>query len=224
MLVTGTLATFLALGGGIVATARQAWLKEDARAGESAAKTLALQRADDAIREKDAAEEARKLADAARVDAEMRLEEAQAVRKFLQHVIAAARGEVLGRDVTVVDALAHAANAVSKEFEGRPLVEAAVRLALGKTYQSLAMNDEAREQLARALELRVGHLDENHVLIAEARRALGVSHLAAGDFSKAEPLIERAVAGYRRTAPRATESTLPRRWRTSRPSARSAAT
>ena len=131
----------------------------------------------------------------------MRLEEAQAVRKLLQHVIAAARGEVLGRDVTVVDALAHAANAVSKEFEGRPLVEAAVRLALGKTYQSLAMNDEAREQLARALELRVGHLDENHVLIAEARRALGVSHLAAGDFSKAEPLIERAVAGYRERLP-----------------------
>jgi eukaryotic-like serine/threonine-protein kinase len=201
ILVAGFVTTFLALAGGMVATTRQSMLKEEALKGESTAKETAIKRAQDAERAKEAADDARKKADAARLEAEDRLDEAQAVRKVLERTVKAARPEVLGRDVTVLDALEHAGEAVEKEFGDRPKVEATVRIALGKTCQSLGLLEQAKGHLERALELRNQVLPGDHVLVAEANRALGVVHLASGAFADAETLIEKAAGIYRRQLP-----------------------
>ncbi|MGE3618124.1 MAG: tetratricopeptide repeat protein, partial [Gemmatimonadales bacterium] len=104
------------------------------------------------------------LTGAAAVDRAVRAERARAaaaeaaarsrrVTGFLAELLGAPdpwRGD---RDVTVRQLLRQAAARAAADFGDDPGVEAAVRLALGRSFRGLGQVTEAREQLARALEL-----------------------------------------------------------------------
>jgi len=82
-------------------------------------------------------------------------EESKAVQKFLvEDLLAAAQDETrLGREVTVGELLENANDKVGQAFVDQPEVEAAVRLAIAKAYQSLGRYEQSEAQAAKALRL-----------------------------------------------------------------------
>jgi serine/threonine protein kinase len=86
-------------------------------------------------------------------------DQAEAINKFLvDDLLGAARPEGLGRDVLMRTVLDRAARQVETSFPDQPEVEAAVRLAIGDSYRSLSLYEQAEPHLRRALELRREHL------------------------------------------------------------------
>ncbi len=117
--------------------------------------TIGLIREDQARRDAETAERATEVK---RAEAETAQAEATAVVKFFEdRILAAARPKGqrggLGKDVTLRDAIAASVPSLSTGFAGQPLVEARLRLTLGKTYWYLGEPKAAAEQfkLARAI-------------------------------------------------------------------------
>lgn len=79
----------------------------------------------------------------------------EAVRDFLEGMISSADPGALGNDAKIVDALKLAAGEIEPRFRGQPALEADVRGTMGMLFGALSMPDEAREQLERALRLRL---------------------------------------------------------------------
>ena len=99
-------------------------------------------------------EDARSKADAARVEAQAREAEANAVTEFfVNRVFAAARPKGqeggLGVDVSLKDAIDASLPALERGFAAQPRVEARLRLALGQTFNFLAEWGKARDQFER---------------------------------------------------------------------------
>jgi eukaryotic-like serine/threonine-protein kinase len=92
---------------------------------------------------------------------------ARAVNDFLQ-------GDLLGQAhelseasggnpyLTVKEALDRAADRIGERFQDQPLVEAAIRMAIGAAYDRLFERQLALPHLERALKLRKAHLDPGH--------------------------------------------------------------
>ncbi|MCB1045424.1 MAG: tetratricopeptide repeat protein [Acidobacteria bacterium] len=98
--------------------------------------------------------------------------QAQAVNRFLEDMLAAADPENKGIDVKVVDVLEDARQRVDHEFKDNPLEQAAVMHTLAKTYYALG-NYEASQDLAeRSLEARSRLLGETHEDVIEAKLTL----------------------------------------------------
>ncbi len=93
---------------------------------------------------------------------------AAAVTGFLQETIGAADPWQNGRDVSVRETLARAAARVDQSFQGQPLVAAAVRRAIGRTYMELGRYDDARPLLQSALAARTKVLGPQHADVAES--------------------------------------------------------
>jgi serine/threonine protein kinase len=72
-------------------------------------------------------------------------------------------------DLTVREALDRASAKVAERFGDRPLVEAAIRMAIGEAYRGLSECRLATKHLERALELRQAHLGPHH---PETRRSM----------------------------------------------------
>jgi serine/threonine-protein kinase len=108
--------------------------------------------------------------------------------------IAMALDPSLASEVKVRTALDIATEKIGARFEGRPLVEAAIRLAIGRSYEQLGLREQAATQLARAVELRSRVLgaDDPQTLIAECRLGLV---LVADREVEAERHLRRALDG-----------------------------
>jgi serine/threonine protein kinase/tetratricopeptide (TPR) repeat protein len=102
---------------------------------------------------------------AALTDAQRRAMESQAVVDFLVKdlIAAASPGQNQGPKTTVEEVLARAEAKVEGRFAGQPLVEAAIRHALGRSYYELERGDKAAQHLNRAAELRRTHLGSEHL-------------------------------------------------------------
>jgi tetratricopeptide (TPR) repeat protein len=95
---------------------------------------------------------------------------ARAVNDFLQgdllrQVNSAPQDEMEARgnpNLTVKEALDRAAAKVADRFRDQPVVEAAIRTAIGEAYGSVEENRLAAEHLERALKLRQAHLGPHH--------------------------------------------------------------
>jgi len=141
---------------------------------------------------------------AARDAAEARLQTAiaESVNDFLNDDLLAAvapsanRGR--GRDVTMLEALAVAADRIEEEssgggrFANQPLVEASIRLTIANTYRELGEYAAAEPHAVRALDLRLSRLGEEHPASAEAMNALALLRWRQGRLDEAEPLYRRA--------------------------------
>src|SRR5205814_355164 len=83
-------------------------------------------------------------------------------------------------NVTVREALHRASARVGERFRDQPLVEAAIRTAIGEAYSSVGAYRLAAEHLGRAVELLKTHLGQHHqetlhsmALLAQAYQWIG---------------------------------------------------
>jgi serine/threonine-protein kinase len=107
--------------------------------------------------------------------------EAKAVLGFVQEkILAAARPEGilggLGREVTLRKALESSLMAVESSFQGRPLVEAAVRMALGTSFGALGDNATAEQQFQIARKRFTDTLGPNHPDTLSSMNDLALSY------------------------------------------------
>ncbi len=183
----------------IAATAFSAWEAVRATRSEHAA----LQAEASIRRERDRALKAEKQAAEAAREARNQASIAQAIVDFLQNdLLAQAMPENNPRNqrVTVEDVLHRAAARIAGKFDRQPEVEAAIRLAIGTTYESLGLHRESQPHLERALEIRRRVLGPEHpeTLIAMNRVASQYGKQAGPMLKKAESMYAQALDVSRR--------------------------
>jgi serine/threonine protein kinase/tetratricopeptide (TPR) repeat protein len=126
-------------------------------------------------------------------------DKAEAINKFLvEDLLAAARPEDLGKDVPMRKVLDKAAEKVETSFPDQPEVEAAVRLAIGDSYQRLDLHADAEPHLRRAVELRREVLGPEHPDTLKAIDSLAMLFGYAGKYAEAEPLFRDTLEARRR--------------------------
>ena len=124
--------------------------------------------------------------------------EARAILTFFQQkVVAAARPEGqeggAGRSVTLREALDKAEPSIAKDFAERPVVEAAIRNALGTSYFFLGDQTSAARQLLRARELRMTSLGPDHPDTLSTIRFLADVYRESGRLPEAIDLLEQLL-------------------------------
>ncbi len=126
---------------------------------------------------------------------------ALAVNDFLQHdLLGEAAPDKNDRDkkVTVEEVLGRAAARIPGKFEQQPLVEAAIRNAIGQAYRALGDYTAAQPHLERALEVNRRVLGEEHQNTLDSMDRLAALYVFQHELAKAEPLIAKAVETQRR--------------------------
>jgi tetratricopeptide (TPR) repeat protein/tRNA A-37 threonylcarbamoyl transferase component Bud32 len=139
-----------------------------------------------------------KIAEEARRRAEAEAANAEAMNEFLTNDLLAAvapsaeRGQ--GRDVLMRDVLDAASERIEEaarpdgRFAGKPLIEASVRAALGRTYRHLGEHAEAELHLGRARRLREANLGAEHEDTLRTFIDLANLYYVQGRFAEAEEL------------------------------------
>ncbi|NQT83664.1 tetratricopeptide repeat protein [bacterium] len=89
-----------------------------------------------------------------------------------------------------------AADAIQREFAGRPEVEAAARMAIGNAYLLLGRPSDAEHQFSRALQIRRRVLEGDHADIVESLEMLAIALWSAEEPERAEA-IERQILEVR---------------------------
>jgi non-specific serine/threonine protein kinase/serine/threonine-protein kinase len=132
--------------------------------------------------------------------AEAAARKAAAVAQFLEQTLGAADPWQSGRDPSVREALKEAADGVEASFKDDPLVMAAVRRTLGRTYFGLGRYKEAEPLLRSALEIRTAQLGSDHPDMAESLGDLGLVLTRLSRYDEATKLGQQALEIRRRTS------------------------
>ena len=129
-------------------------------------------------------------AEAARVEADAQAEIARAVNDFLNHDLLESVDprNTADREITMRAVLDKAARRIGDRFGAQPLVEAAIRSALGSTYLSLGQPDSAAGHLLRAQELVRRVRGERHPETLAADDAVAAVCYAQGRLEEAVAL------------------------------------
>ncbi|MCX5671838.1 MAG: tetratricopeptide repeat protein [Planctomycetota bacterium] len=123
----------------------------------------------------------------ARDEARDEAAKAKAVTEFLTGMLRSIDPEqARGREVTVREVLDKAAATVGKEFGDKPLLEAAVRHAIGQTYIGLGRYDEAEKHLSSAAQIRRRLLGAEHRDTLASMCNMAVSLMCQGKHAEAE--------------------------------------
>jgi serine/threonine protein kinase/Flp pilus assembly protein TadD len=138
------------------------------------------------------------VARAQRDQAYLARDEAEAVADFFQRMLASVDPEMEGPDVKVRTILDNAAGALPAELKNRPLVQAALRSTIGKTYLRLGMLDKALEHVEAAYRQRLALLPAGHHDVAESKFDLGEVYYALGRLPEAERLLRESLATHQR--------------------------
>ncbi len=156
--------------------------------------------------ERDRAVRAQRDEAAARRQSERAAEQARAVSRFMQELLASIDPMHSRRnDVNVRGVLDAAAARIETELTGQPELEAATRHVLGVTYHSIGLYDPAEAQFRTALERLQGLAadDESSAAGARALDMAGVTHelghvlTSQGRYDEAEPLLRDGLAARR---------------------------
>ena len=151
---------------------------------------------------------AERLAAAETVEARRQTAIADAVNSFLNNDLlaavapSAARGQ--GKNVTMRQALDVSAERIDRASQGsgrfasEPVVEAAIRLAIGGTYRALGEYAAAEPHLRRAVELRRRALGAQNQDTARAVNQLANLYWRQGRLEEAEPLFRESYDISRR--------------------------
>ena len=123
----------------------------------------------------------------------------EAVNEFLGAMLSSPDPRTRGIDVKVVDVLDVAATSVNEDFAEHPLREAAVRLALGRSYRALGSYAEARRHIDAAVATRLELLGENDSETLAALNEQGVLQRQMGDLDASEATHRRVLELQRRT-------------------------
>jgi tetratricopeptide (TPR) repeat protein len=196
-LVTSTLvATALVLG-----TAVSTWMAVRA----TQAQRVARQQRDAATAAREAEGRARKRAEDAEKTARAEADKARAINEFLVNdLLVQANPESADREtnspadqVTLRQVLDRAAEKVGTRFRGRPLLEAALRTALGDTYHGLGAWTESRKQATAALAIYEREKGPGAAETLNAAGRLGHALYHEDRHPEAEPLLRRSLDGLR---------------------------
>ena len=143
---------------------------------------------------------AKSVAETRQHEAERQTRIAEAVNEFLNKDLLSAVDprETDNPDITMREVLAAAALRIDTAFPGEPLVEAAVRVTLGRLYRNLGDMAAAETQLTRAVELRKQHLGESHNDTLKALNHLAILYDSQGRFDQSEPIYQAALEIRRR--------------------------
>ena len=149
----------------------------------------------EAIAERNAKEQQRRLADQARSDAELRRAEAQAVLTFVQQRIFAAARTVdaeggLGREVQLKEAIRAALPSLERDFSEQPLIEAQLRAMVGEAFFDLGELDVASAMIERAVELFMKELGADDPATLSAQTVLAACRAGLGKHAEARDLFE----------------------------------
>ncbi len=127
-------------------------------------------------------------------------ETAAEINDFLLDLLASARPEEHGVDVTVREILDAMLPRIGESFQDNPLVEGTIRRTFGTTYRRLGVDDTALEQLRLAVEAfeRVVPLNEEKLLDAQDRLA-GILRSRGSREEVDEALLLRQQVLRRRT-------------------------
>jgi tetratricopeptide (TPR) repeat protein len=136
---------------------------------------------------------------AAAATAEAREAETRAVLDFVENkVLAAARPEGqdggLGRDVMLRSAVEAALPTVEQSFRRQPLIEARLRLTLGKTFLYLGDAGSAATEFAKARSICTERLGPDHRETLACANDLADSYAALGRHAEALKLREETLA------------------------------
>ena len=124
---------------------------------------------------------------------------AQTINEFLLDTLGSANPIAGGRlDVTVLEALDGAVEAIGESFADQPEIEAAVSKTVGRTYLRLSQYEKAEDLLGRALELEKRVLGDDHTDTVESLLFMGVVHMERGQLDQAEPFYQQALERSRR--------------------------
>ena len=96
-------------------------------------------------------------------------------------------------NLTVRETLHRASTKVAERFRHQPVVEAAIRTAIGEAYRSLGEHRLAAKHLERALEIRRTHLGPDHPETLRSMRFLAASYKRIGRVSEAIRLYQRLL-------------------------------
>ncbi len=118
---------------------------------------------------------------------------------FRKEILAAARPEEKGRDVTLLEALDRGVEKVGTYFGEFPLVEADVRLSLGETYRALGEFDRAAAQLQLAADIREELLGLEDADTLEALNDLALVYHQRGAMAEAIVATRKVLEGFERT-------------------------
>ncbi len=177
---------------GIAGTGWQAVRAENARVAEA--------------KQREMAEENERKADEAKVEAQARAAEANAMLKFFrEHVFAAAGPEGqdggLGVDVTLRNAIVACLPALNRGFAAQPLVEAQLRMAMGNTFYNLAEYDQSRDQFERARALCTQFQGSEHPNTLSSMNGLALCYEALNRHADALKLFEEVLVTRKRVLP-----------------------
>jgi non-specific serine/threonine protein kinase/serine/threonine-protein kinase len=120
------------------------------------------------------------------------------INAFLQETLGSADPWQTGSDISVRETLRRAADKVGTTFKDQPLVAAAVRSTIGRTYLGLGRLDEAEPLIRAALQTRVALLGRDHADVAESLMDLGSLSYERADYAEAQRIVTEALLLRRR--------------------------
>ncbi len=134
----------------------------------------------------------------AKEEAQAREAETKAVLEFVEtKVFAAARPETqeggLGYDVKLANAITAALPFVEKSFTDQPLIEARLRMTLGKSFFYLGITDVAEQQFRRTRDIFIAKLGPDHPDTLRSMNNLAASYLELGRYAEALALREETL-------------------------------
>ncbi|HVS13235.1 MAG TPA: serine/threonine-protein kinase [Thermoanaerobaculia bacterium] len=120
---------------------------------------------------------------------------ANAINGFLRRLLGSARPQGgLGREVTVVEALAAARRDLDGSFDSEPEIAADIRSVMGTTYHELGLHDEARELLEDALGERRRLRGDVDAAVASTLNELARLEHTVGNLDRAERYFVEVLA------------------------------
>jgi len=119
--------------------------------------------------------------------------QAEVVNSFLIEVFRSPDPTQSGRDIKVADLLDRAGAKIETDYAGTQATKGAVLNALGLTYRSLGLYDQAISMHTRALAVREAALRPDHPDILNSRNRLAIALSSAGRLSEAIELYEATL-------------------------------
>jgi len=142
-------------------------------------------------------EQARADADQARIEAELARDEAEAVNEFLNDDLLRSvdiMKNPTNRDILMRDAVRRAADRFDARRSAVPIVEAAIRYSLGRSFDSLGEYQDAADQLEKSTTILRDTLGARHRKTLESMCRLAASYENLGSSNEGNDLYEEGLA------------------------------
>ncbi len=119
---------------------------------------------------------------------------ANSINAFLQKTLGSADPWQTGKDISIREVLANAATQADTEFKDQPLVAAAVKATIGRTYANLGQLDASEQLIRAALAARRAQPGPMHSDVATSLSDLALVLQHRSDYAMAAASVHEALA------------------------------